>query len=373
LALYRLGVLAVYDQKKQLEELSFYRKLSQYGQKLGIEIEVFTPDHVKNKNKVKVFTYSEKTNKWSAKYTTIPPLIYDRCRYRGAETYQLLRAFRRKYHDLQYLSKPLANKWRLHHVLESQEFIQDHLPPTEKYNSASQLLAFVKKHQIVYVKPKNGTGGRGILRIERIAPYTYLMKGRNLNRLILAPITFSEKQFVKKIQSLSLNDTYIIQKGIQLTLKNGRVHDYRLLIQKNSEGNWSITGCAGRIGPAKSVTSNLHGGGMAVRLESILQTRFANKEKIQIIKKHLSEFAHELAQVLDEKYGPLCELGLDLAIDPKGKIWLIEVNPKPSRDVFRRIQAKDMYRNAITRPLEYAKWLYQKLQKNPPSQASSVN
>ncbi len=354
---HRLGILAVYYNKNRLEELSFYRKLSKYGNQIGLRVEVFTPGDFMSRNKVKVRIYDEKTDKWLCKQTTVPPLIYDRCRYHGVTTYRLLKAFRKKYHDLSYISKPLVNKWRMHHLLTENEDIQTFLPPTQKYNCISSLVAFVKKHKIVYAKPKNGTGGRGILRIEQISKHIYTIQGRNQQRQILTPLRLTEKQFAEKLNSLSLNGDYIIQKGIPLTLKDGRVHDYRLLIQKNGSGDWEITGCAGRIGPQKSITSNLHGGGTAIRMESLLQERFTSKEKVVKIKHKLGGFAHDLAVFLENKFGKLCELGIDIAIDPKGKIWLLEVNPKPSRDVFRRIGLKETYRNAITRPLEYAKWL----------------
>lgn len=47
---YRLGILAMYLSEQRLEELSYFRKLSTYGHKLGIQILVFTPDDV-DKNK----------------------------------------------------------------------------------------------------------------------------------------------------------------------------------------------------------------------------------------------------------------------------------------------------------------------------------
>ena len=63
---------------------------------------------------------------------------------------------------------------------------------------------------------------------------------------------------------------------------------------------------------------------------------------------------------LERSYGRLCELALDLAVDRSGDVWLIEINPKPGRNIFLQIQDYDAYRTAVTRPLEYALWLHSK-------------
>ena len=60
-------------------------------------------------------------------------------------------------------------------------------------------------------------------------------------------------------------------------------------------------------------------------------------------------------------YDALCELAVDIAIDRDGRIWMIEVNPKPAREVFIRAGEEDAYQNAIVKPLEYAIWKYKRI------------
>jgi len=357
MALERLGVLAVYLNNARLEELGFFRRLCLEGQRLGVQVEVFTPTDVEEGRIVRTLTYDAARSKWVRRRTTFPPLIFDRCRYHGVATYRVLKAFRGKYTRLRYLGRPLANKWTMHQVLTESESIRRYIPETFRYTGTSELLRFLKKHKLIYLKPKNGTGGRGILRIEQIGSDLFLVQGRSQQRMILAPLRASEKQLAIRLNAMKLSSDYVVQQGIPLTLKDGRVHDYRLLIQKNGEGEWEVTGCAGRIGPYKSITSNLHGGGSAVSLDRMLAYRFSEADKISRIKDDMFNFAYELAAYLESRFGRQCELGLDIAVDPKGGIWLLEVNPKPSREVFRRIGENVTYRKAVTRPLEYALWL----------------
>lgn len=353
----RLGVLAIYLSKSRLEELSYFQRLSKEGKKIGVQVEVFSPTDVEADNSVRTLTYDASLGKWIRRRTSMPPVIYDRCRYKAAANYQMLKAFRNRHAKLIFLSRPLANKWSMHQILSENEGIRPFLPVTVRFSSVQELLKFIKKHTLVYVKPKNGTGGRGILRIEQLGPDLFLLQGRNHQRTIIAPYRASEKQLSIKLHTLKLSPDYVVQQGIQLTLKDGRVHDYRLLIQKNGRGEWEVTGCAGRIGPHRSITSNLHGGGSAVSQDKLLAYRFPLPEKTEAIKKEMNNFAYKLADFLETKFGKLCELGMDIAVDPKGNVWLLEVNPKPSREVFRKIGEIATYQKAVSRPLEYAVWM----------------
>ncbi|MNO08232.1 hypothetical protein D3C81_2307830 [compost metagenome] len=49
---------------------------------------------------------------------------------------------------------------------------------------------------------------------------------------------------------------------------------------------------------------------------------------------------------------------------------MLEVNPKPAREVFARSGDNSTYRKALVRPLEYAMWVYKN--KNTPSSSKVV-
>src|SRR5690606_34110498 len=136
-----------------------------------------------------------------------------------------------------------------------------YLPDTIKYSQKKDLQDMLKKYNIVYAKPINGTGGRGILRIVRHSSYIVKIEGRNHNRKIITPRVISISTLRAFMKTWNVTSTpYLVQQGIPLTLDNGRVHDYRILVQKDGNGQWSFTGGAGRIGAARSITANLHGG-----------------------------------------------------------------------------------------------------------------
>jgi hypothetical protein len=74
--------------------------------------------------------------------------------------------------------------------------------------------------------------------------------------------------------------------------------------------------------------------------------------------------------------GHFAELGIDLAIDTLGKIWLIEINSKPSKTDDTVISPTETTRPSVLRLIEYVHFLTSANQKNhspPPSpQVSSI-
>lgn len=355
-----LGVMALYmNEKKQLEELRYFRRLLTEGEQMGLNIFLFTPEDVDHASKrAYALFYNVKNARWERKWTPLPQMIFDRCRFQRSPRFKKLREFRALYPDLLYLNRPLANKWIIYNVLKENAKIRPHLPETLLIENSKQLFQFLRRHPISFLKPTNGTGGRGILKIQALPGLRYRIEGRDLKRRIIVPKTLTPVKLRAVLQKWRAGVPYIVQQGIDLKLKNGRVHDYRLLIQKNGQGEWEITGCAGRVGAKNSVTSNLHGGGRAVRADSLLKKWFSSSE-VEQVKQKMNQLGLAVVNELERNYKQMCELALDIAVDRNGQPWLLETNPKPAREIFNRIGEKETYRKAIIRPLEYALWLYE--------------
>ncbi|GMK38481.1 endospore coat-associated protein YheC [Paenibacillus sp. CCS19] len=357
-----LGILTLYlNDSGTLEERPIYQRMTTAAKKLGLDVYVFTPRDVNYKtNRINAQFYDPETKKWSKRWTSFPNMIYDRCRIQKSSRFDELKRFRQQYGHLTFLNRPLRNKMTVHRTLSRDKRFSNHLPNSRMYESIADLNAMLRKHSLLYLKPINGTGGRGILRIERIDGDKVLLQGRDQQRRIVAPQRIAAAELADKLSSWHLKEKrYLIQQGIPIKLPNGRVHDYRMLVQKDGEGAWRVTGCAGRIGAQNSVTSNLHGGGHAATMDTLLKRWIKNESKIETVKRDAESFGVQVAQHLEQSYGRLCELALDLAIDKQGRVWLLEVNPKPAREVFVEAGDTKTYQRAITRPLEYALHLYE--------------
>lgn len=369
-----LGILTLYlNNAKQLEERSVYRRMIIEGSRIGLDVFVFTPADVHaSKDLINAMVYDVKSGTWSRKWRSFPNMIYDRCRIQRSQRFQQLLRFRTRYGHLTFLNRPLRNKWTVHQTFSQKSRFQPHLPETVLYQSSADLHRMLKFSSVVYVKPINGTGGRGILRIERQREGKSLfdIQGRRQSREIIAPRKVSLSRLESIVRQWCLGGRFLVQQGIPVRLPSGRFHDYRMLVQKNGQGDWELTGMAGRVGAARSVTSNLHGGGHAMKAETLLAQWLGSEERAGKAMRTAERLGLDAAAYLEDSFGALCELALDLAIDREGRIYVLEVNPKPAREVFARSGDANTYRKALTRPLEYAMWVYKN--KNTPSSSKVV-
>lgn len=293
-----------------------------------------------------------------------PNVIFDRCRIQRSKRFEQLRRFRARYGSLTFLNRPLRNKWTIYQTLSRVARFREHLPETVLFQHSGDALGLLKKYPAVYVKPINGTGGRGILRVERLGADNFLIQGRKQNRSIVSPRKIHKARLSAYLLGWKGSAQFLAQQGIQIKLPNGRVHDYRMLVQKNGQGRWEATGCAGRVGaPQRNLQSARRracGGD-----EHALKQWIPGEERRAEVRRTAERLSLDIAEYLEQTFGPLCELALDLAINKQGHIYVLEVNPKPAREVFMRSGDPDAYRKAIVRPLEYAMWVYK--QKAAPS------
>ncbi|MNN83649.1 hypothetical protein D3C81_2007240 [compost metagenome] len=95
-------------------------------------------------------------------------------------------------------------------------------------------------------------------------------------------------------------------------------------------------------------------------MNSLLAQGISGEEKRQEVRRTAERLSLDIAAYLEKTIGALCELALDLAIDKNGHVYVLEVNPKPAREVFIQSGDNEAYRRAIIKPLEYALWLHKR-------------
>lgn len=347
-----IGILTWREGNRFLEP-QYFRRLIQAGKELGTIVFLFSPaDVYRERGQVKGFVPSLNGG-WLERLFPMPDVVIDRYRYTPKQSFRDYVQFR-KDSPLLFTNNRLANKWRVHQILWQDEQMRKWLPETWNYQPM-KFREMLAKHKYVFVKPSNGTGGRGILRIKQTAK-GYELLGRTKERSKVQHILNTSQAVMSKVRNWAKNELFLVQQGLDLDLIPKRTVDIRLLIQKNGEGQWSVTGLGVRIGGNKSATSNLHGGGKAVPVSEFLTPKFGSQQSYTIIQE-CHDLAHQTASVLENHFGRLIELGLDIGIDVNGRVWLIEVNPKPGREIFRHLGQQTRYEQAIKRPIEYALYL----------------
>jgi len=362
----RIGILT-YRNGKRFGEPLFFRHLLAEGEKLGATVFLFSPKDVfESKRQIRGFVPGPDKS-WKSKMFDWPDIVIDRYRYYPKPQHQAYLAFRKR-PLFTYANSRFSSKWNVHQVLNQQSSMQPWLPETFAYDK-DVLSNMLQKYPLIYVKPAQGTAGRSILRIKQTSSgYDLLGRELHLNKVSHKINTRTElHRYVKewvKTQRMG-EEIFLVQQGLQLDLISGRTVDTRILIQKTEWGEWDVTGLGMRIGGVKSSTSNLHGGGLAKDAQKLLVERFGEPKATKILH-NCYALAHQTAEAVESNYGRMIELGLDVGIDVSGRPYLIEINPKPGRDIFRKLKRKKVYQKAVIRPIQYALYLLKEQQITPP-------
>lgn len=353
-----IGILT-WRQGSRFKESRYLLQLVKEGQALGAVVYLFSASDIDQSSRTIRGYVPHQVGGFQSKVYPWPDIVIDRCR-NGNPQYKKVRNSKL----FTYANNKYTNKWNATRLFMDTNVLRKWMPETVQY-SKDQLQEMLTKHKILYLKPGNGTGGRSIIKLTTLnnaKGYSIMARTRQLTKK--SAIFNDEKSLIRSLdqwvdQEKIRNGIFMIQKGLDLELVPEHVADMRLLIQKDKQGEWTITGYGIRIGPRNSSTSNLHGGGRAAVFEEVISKKFGNS-KMEKIREECFELAFEVVRTIETHFGSMMEFGLDIGVDTEGKVWLIEVNPKPGRDIFKGIGRMDLYRKSCRRPLEYAIFLAHK-------------
>lgn len=330
----------------------FIRELCIEGLRLGQLCFGFDPYHINFAEKtVSGYMYSNGT--WHRGVFPLPDVIYPRDGgYSPAKVH-----LRKRLQTMgcRFINPPLIGKWQTYRILSQSLELSKYVPDTNRVSGFQQVDNMLRKHGSVYIKPVNGSQGRDIIRVNR---------GRNSSYRYQYKVKYTPHSgYALNRGSLRLNlgrimrqHRYIVQQKINLLSVNGRICDVRAMVQKDDNGEWSVTGKAFRIGQRGSITSNISGGGSGSKMTGVLRRRFPETRTHEIIRE-VDYLAVEVAKALERETGSIGELGIDIGIDTKGKLWFIEANLKPARQVFVLIGERNTRRMTVRKPLLYARHL----------------
>lgn len=226
-------------------------------------------------------------------------------------------------------------KWSKHAALVNSTDLQPYLPETELFHR-STFIRFINKYPTVFLKPSIGGGGRGVYRITS-EDHVYLLEAAKTKRKYR-----SKKDLYYALQHRCGNKKYIIQQGIRLAVIHGRPFDLRVLLLK-PEKDWKFIGFMGKIAATNYFVTNHSRGGKSIRLESALRYLKYSEEKAEETEKKLKTLSHKIAHSLNEYFYNITELGLDIALDHDGHIWLLEANTKPQYNLFKHHADKTLF------------------------------
>ncbi len=195
-------------------------------------------------------------------------------------------------------------------------------------------------HTLVYIKPDRGTYGVGVMSVEQLqskigdadetTTTSYKLRYEQKTEMFT-----SLESLDKTLSALFQGKEYLIQQGIHLLRHKGRPFDLRVLTQKSPSGQWVSTGIIGRVAAKNKIITNHHSGGAAQHYKPLM-TEHMTADEAENIRKELNVLGVNVASQLQKSYPKLKEIGLDIAIDGRWNIWILEVNTKPALFPFKK-------------------------------------
>lgn len=311
----------------------FCQELTEACNAEGVYVYFFPPPLSRPNNQfMEGWSYSKG---WRKTEVPIPNVVYNRLTTRLHENKQSVQHFMmdvKSQYGSHVFNEKFLNKTEVFQALKKESSLKSVLPESHPLRSFQRLKSMCSRHSTVFVKPILGSLGKGIIRICREADSSYTcyfaqlngtqkQKYKNLNRVY--------SSISRKIRARR----YQIQQGLKLISIGSRLVDFRSLVQRNHKGEWSVTSIVARIASQQHFVSNLaRGGTISSVRDALIKSNLSNSIVTKTHQK-LRQVSIEIAQGIEKNIpSHFAELGVDLAVDTAGRVWLLEVNSKPSKN-----------------------------------------
>jgi glutathione synthase/RimK-type ligase-like ATP-grasp enzyme len=252
----------------------------------------------------------------------------------------------------------MFNSWRFtkyffyKHVRRDKE-LKKHLPATKLSRNYEQVKMFIDNNKSIILKPTHLSRGRGICIISKEVGHYKVMDYRNR---IVEEKKLQDDEALKAFfeDNKEFFDKYLMQKLLLLAKVDGAPFDIRVVMQKEAPKQWKCTGIECRVAGKETLVTNISRGGYALTLDKALLSAFPQSaEEQDSIKKRVYSLCRKICRSLEKTGHHFAELGMDIAVDEQGFLWIIEVNVFPSFKGFKTMDY-DTYLDIRHTPMLYA-------------------
>ena len=336
---------------------AFCQELADAAHTQGAYVTVFAPDNWSaDHNTIDGWIYD---GRWRKFASPVPEVISNRLTSRLLEDQPSVQFFMKDVKSrfqCSIFNEKFLNKTEVFQGLMNDENVQPYLPESYPFTGLKQLKMMCARHPVIFLKPIRGSLGNGIIRIARHQDGTVSCFKTTVNGVRKTTFPNVMKLFGSMAGKLRATK-YQIQQGISLIENEGRPVDFRALTQKNGLGVWSVTSIVARIAGTQQFVSNLARGGSLSTVQEVVSAAVLPPGAKADAHTKLHQAALNIARSVDSRIPcHLGELGIDLALDKQGKVWLLEVNSKPSKNDATPI-GEGKIRPSVRQLLQYARFL----------------
>lgn len=247
-----------------------------------------------------------------------------------------------------YRSSSVKSKWTKTLWLLGDSNLKAYVPATLPF-SKSNLKSMLSSYSTVYFKPTNGSGGHSIIRIKKTeSGYQTQLNTVKKNHKTQDEVYYELRRFAG-------TKAFLLQKGIRLARTGGRPFDIRVMVQKTNNGRWVNTGLFTKVGRPNKVATNYNQGGSIGYFHKTMASAGYKYHSILSKESKLKQLGIWAGYNFDRHSKGFKELGLDVALDSKGKPWILEVNTRPQIYPVKTLKDKSLYKRLLSYGRQYGR------------------
>lgn len=336
----------------------FCRELVEACTAQGAFVYFFTPNQIGTS-----FDYLDSwiySDGWRKVTMPVPDVVNNRLTSRKLENRPSVQHFMKEVklqHQTTVFNEKFLDKTEVFDALKKDETLVRYLPESHLLRNYTMLKSMCSRYSSVFLKPVRGSLGKGIIRVTRL-------EAGNYQAMFATAAGTRRQQYTSLLQLFSTLSVkmktvrYQIQQGLQLIEIQKRPVDFRALVQKNASGNWTITSIVARTAGNHHFVSNLaRGGTLSTVGEAVAKSNLQSGVSKQDAVHRLQQAALNIAKGVDTQIpAHFGELGIDLAMDTNGRVWLLEVNSKPSKNDNTPLN-ENKIRPSVRMMIQYSRFL----------------
>ncbi len=294
-----------------------------------------------------------KEGTWSKTTMPLPDVIYNRATYSDVREREAVASLRKRLilrgvHLLNRINS--FGKLDVHLALRFFPNTAGLSPETVPFGNQGSLEQMLKKFPTVFLKANHGSHGSDVLKIT-VSKKGWWVRGRagglTVNQL------FSKLDLANAfLNQVKAGSEWVIQRGIELPEIEGRFFDLRVILQKDGRGDWRRAVTLVRWAKAGQVVSNTSQGGERFPLAAFKRRHRPEMKKLGALEAAVEAAAQKAAQALEARFGRLGEIGFDLGVDRRGRVWVFEANSKP-----RHSRPPELPVSLSRNPFQYAAYV----------------
>ena len=222
--------------------------------------------------------------------------------------------------------------------MSGSSFLRQALPSTRTLTEES-FRTMLDRYRQVIAKPVGSYGGSGVMKVTMNGDGSCSVHyGSRKKVLSDAGAAYSY------IRSKIGKTRYLVQRCIPLARIGGRPFDLRVMVQRTGGSPWQVTGKLAKVAGSGYIVTNIRrskGYVLPARTAILRSNLHGSASRIL---KQVDRVSLSAARRLHRVYRWLRTVGMDIGIDKKGKVWIIEGNFQPDLTLFLKLKDKSYYR-----------------------------